>query len=500
MILADERMTRFVRIASAPDTVLTYNLAMEIDLALSGTFSGPVVAHLANVARNLQLVADLGYGDVALAIAEGGRLRVIADARPTTAVAAVVASRVGQTLSSSDEPEAYRAFETGAAQVGTRRRTTRGISYTTSARPIGPLDAPYGVVVRDLAQQVMEAPGKMEIAFMSLADRVFEILERQPLLDVDSGEPFWTYRRAGDGVMEVDAADVVAYASPNAVNIMRLAGVEGGIAGRSATTLPGGASAIKPVLHSRGARAVTIEVGGRSLLYRAIGFSPGALVLVEDVTDVARREQEIRVKEATIREVHHRVKNNLQTIASLLRIQARRTGSEEAASALGEAVERVSSMAVVHEMLAASTKETVDFSEAARTVVDMVRQSIAHSGSDITVKVEGETGLVPASVATSLALVCAELVHNAIEHGLAERGHGAVTVTMRRLPEELHLVVRDDGTGLPDGFDLDSSAHLGLAIVKTVVNDDLRGTLSFSSARGTTVTIRVPVPDHAEEA
>jgi two-component sensor histidine kinase len=222
--------------------------------------------------------------------------------------------------------------------------------------------------------------------------------------------------------------------------------------------------------------------------------------LVEDITEAVRREQELRVKEATIREVHHRVKNNLQTIASLLRIQARRTESDEASRALAEAVERVSSMAVVHEMLAASTEETVDFAEAARTVVDMVRQSLAHSGTDVTVTVEGETGLVPASVATSLALVVAELVHNAIEHGIAERSSGVVAVSMRRLPGELHLVVRDDGTGLPDGFDIDSSANLGLAIVKTVVGDDLRGTLSFSSARGTTVTIRVPVPELPGEA
>ncbi len=473
---------------------------MDTYLKLPRPLPADAVIHLTNVARNLQLVADLGYGDVALAVEDDGRLRVVADARPMTAVAAVVTSRVGQVLQRGDEPEAYAAFDGGSAVASERRRTTRGISYFTSARPIGTPTASYGVVLRNLAQQVIEAPGKMEVAFMSLADRVFETLERQPLVDVDSGEPFWTYRRAGDGVMEVDASDVVTYASPNAVNIMRLAGLDGGVIGCEAGTLPGGATAIKPVVRSRGARAITIEVGGRSLSYRTIGFDPGALVLVEDVTDVARREQEIRVKEATIREVHHRVKNNLQTIASLLRIQARRTESDEAAHALAEAVERVSSMAVVHEMLAASTEESVDFSAAARTVVDMVRQSIAHTGADITVKVEGETGLVPAWVATSLALVCAELVHNAIEHGLAERGHGAVTVSMRRLPEELHLVVRDDGIGLPDGFDLDSSANLGLAIVKTVVNDDLRGTLSFSSARGTIVTIRVPVPDHAEEA
>jgi two-component sensor histidine kinase len=152
-------------------------------------------------------------------------------------------------------------------------------------------------------------------------------------------------------------------------------------------------------------------------------------------------------------------------------------------------------MAVVHEMLAGSTDESVDLAEAVRTVVDMVRRGMAGGEEHVTVDVEGETGPVPAQVATSLALVAAELVHNAIEHGIGEGGSGAVTVTMRRLPTEVQLAVRDTGAGLPAGFSLDSSANLGLAIVKTIVQDDLRGTLSFTGTRGTLVSVRVPIAD-----
>ncbi len=250
-----------------------------------------------------------------------------------------------------------------------------------------------------------------------------------------------------------------------------------------------------PVLGTGSAREMTIEVRGRSLRYRTIALAEGALVLVEDVTDARRREQELRVKEATIREVHHRVKNNLQTIASLLRIQARRSSTEEAAQALGEAVERVSSMAVVHEMLAESAEESVDLSAVVRTVVDMVGRSLIGPGADIRLVVDGETGLVPAPVATSLALVAVELVHNAIQHGIGASGSGAVTVTMRGTASEVSLTVQDTGRGLPDGFSVSVSANLGLAIVRTIVEDDLRGTLSFGTAAGTLVSVRVPVPE-----
>jgi len=115
------------------------------------------------------------------------------------------------------------------------------------------------------------------------------------------------------------------------------------------------------------------------------------------------------------------------------------------------------------------------------------------------VVVEGSTGDVDAHTATSLALAVAELVHNALEHGMAARASGRVEVAMRRVPGELVLTVRDDGVGLPADFEPVSSANLGLAIVRTVVEDDLRGTLAFSHARGTTVTVRVPLADTGEQ-
>jgi len=449
-------------------------------------------AHLDNVARNLQFVADLGYGDVALAVrTPQGALAVVADARPMTAVAAVATSRVGKTLSGHDEPEAYRAVQSDEVVAGDRRRTTRGMQYVTSAHPIGvPV---FAVIIRDLTQQVVDAPGTMERQFMALAEDLLEVLRAGPLADVESRAVFSTTRRAGDGVMRVDEAGTVVYASPNAVNILRLAGVEGPLTGTRAVEMPGGAEAVGPVLGVAGALQREVSVAGRVLLYRAVALKTGAAVLVEDTTDARRRDAELKVKEATIREVHHRVKNNLQTISSLLRIQSRRSDSPETQRALAEAVERVGSMAVVHEMLSTSTDETVEFGQAARTVVDMVRQGLSGRSGKLEVVVEGTLGSVPASVATSLALVTAELVHNAIEHGIGPQEAGHVTVKMRRLSDELHLSVRDDGTGLPPGFDPATSAQLGLAIVRTIVEDDLRGTLTFRGGRGTTVAISVPL-------
>ncbi|MBN1193110.1 MAG: histidine kinase N-terminal domain-containing protein [Coriobacteriia bacterium] len=452
--------------------------------------------HVRSVADNLQLVADLGYGDVALLVPDvDGELQVVLDARPMTAAAAVPVSQAGDSVSRDDEPEAYHALEGGVPVCSTRRRARRGIAFTSTAYPIGPADKPYAVVVRHVGQGVAESPGKMEVAFMRLAALLLERLQAEPLTDLDTDASYATTRLAGDGVIEVAEDGQVEYASPNAVNIMRLAGVEGQLTGSPASELPGGVSAVSPVLGSGAAREMTVEVSGRFLRYRTIALAEGALVLVEDVTEARHREQELRVKEATIREVHHRVKNNLQTVASLLRIQARRSESDEAARSLREAVDRVSSMAVVHEMLAEATEESVDLAAAVRTVGDMVRRGLAGTDSAVRVTVEGETGLVPAQIATSLALVVAELVHNAIEHGLGPGGAGIVTVTMQHAGSAVRILVHDTGANLPAGFAVESSAHLGLAIVRTIVEEDLRGTLSFGAAHGTTVAVEVPVPE-----
>lgn len=453
--------------------------------------------HLANVAANLQLVADLGYGDVALAMpGADGALTVAADARPVTAVAALAGSRAGASLSAERDSEAYEAARLGRLVQGTRRRITRGISYTSAGYPVGPPGDPYAVIVRNVALQVLDAPGAMETQFMQAAEDLLKVLCISPLMTA-TGDTFSTVRVAGDGVLRLDIDGRVAYASPNAVNIMRLAGFEGAVPGTVGTRLPGGPAALAPVMKGRSGTAAgtEAEVGERVLDYRAIRLEHGVLVLVQDRTEAYRREQEIKVKEATIREVHHRVKNNLQTIASLLRIQARRAETDEARRELAEAVERVSSMAVVHDMLASSTEERIDFTEAARTVVEQVRRGLAGESKTVSVNVNGSTGLVPSYVATSLALIVAELVHNAIEHGFADRDGGEVEVAMRRLAGELVLTVRDDGTGLPDGFDPHSATNLGLAIVRTVIEDNLHGTIAFGGGRGTTITVRFPLAD-----
>jgi two-component sensor histidine kinase len=207
-------------------------------------------------------------------------------------------------------------------------------------------------------------------------------------------------------------------------------------------------------------------------------------VLVHDVTELRRRERQLMGKDATIREIHHRVKNNLQTVAALLRLQARRVGAPEARAALEESVRRVSSIAVVHETLSGTLEEAVRFDDIADRVAAMVVDVLAPERVSVTRS--GSFGVLPAQVATPLAMVLAELLQNAVEHGYDGLDRpGRVTIEVASSEGGGLIVdVADDGRGLPDGFSATDSERLGLQIVATLVSSELGGRLDIRPREG----------------
>jgi two-component sensor histidine kinase len=184
-------------------------------------------------------------------------------------------------------------------------------------------------------------------------------------------------------------------------------------------------------------------------------------------------------KDATIREIHHRVKNNLQTVSALLRLQARRIEDPGASQALHEAVRRIASIALVHETLSSSPDASVAFD-------DVLDRLVAHAVeltprmSEITISREGTLGSLEPRIATPLALVITELIYNALEHGLASEGT-KLTIAIEKIAHAAHITIIDDGVGLPDGFSLAGSSNLGLQIVHTLTANELRGTLNLIS-------------------
>jgi two-component system, sensor histidine kinase PdtaS len=215
------------------------------------------------------------------------------------------------------------------------------------------------------------------------------------------------------------------------------------------------------------------------------------------VTDLRRRDRILLSKDATIREIHHRVKNNLQTIAALLRLQGRRLQSEEAQEAIQESERRIRSIAIVHETLSRDATDVVDFAEIVGPLVRVVEETVSTPELQLHFSVEGNAGLLPGEIATPLAVVLNELMQNAVDHAfpIPDDGpaEGHVTVRVRRTEGELALDVVDDGVGLPPDFSLEGSRGLGLSIVHALVTSELSGSIEMRDDHGTRVSLRVPL-------
>lgn len=201
------------------------------------------------------------------------------------------------------------------------------------------------------------------------------------------------------------------------------------------------------------------------------------------------------VHRALVQEMHHRVKNNLQTVAMLLRLQASYP-QVSAKDILNETINRVLSIATVHDILSESGTDQLSILNLIKRLAQTLAQNMTNPQADIDITVSGDDVVMMTQPATSLALVANELIQNALEHGLSNETCGQVMVRLQQINQGLSLAVQDDGRGLPANFDAETDLGLGLEIARTTITEDLSGTFQIESVvngKGTQVNVWVPV-------
>ncbi len=468
-----------------------------------------------------QLLADLSFADLLLwvrAVRPGpDGFVAVAQIRPVTSQTAYVQDKVGQLIPDGKRVLVNRAWHEGRIAREGDPEWGEGIPVREETIPVRFDGRVIAVVARHTNLATARTPSRLELTYLaSAADLATMVAEgRFPFpggaTDSDASP------RAGDGLLRLDADGRVAYASPNAVSAYRRLGLSGDVVGvhlgeTTARLAPPQGLVDEPIswlVSGLSGRESDVEVEARGVVVRlrSIPLLPGGnrvgtLVLLRDVTELRRRERALLSKDATIREIHHRVKNNLQTVAALLRLQARRLDVPEGRAALEEAVRRVRAIAVVHDTLAQTADGPVDFDEIADRLIALVADlAVADlAGAEASAEVVmpervGSFGQLPSAIATPLSLVLTELLQNALEHGLRGRD-GKVEVAVRRADDEVEIEVADDGAGLPAGFSLADSPRLGLQIVRTLVEGDLRGRIELRARPdvGTSAVLRIPVP------
>jgi len=491
-------------------------MATLAELARSQTeLGGPALAHLQRLVASWGPLADLCFADLLLFVpldSAGTEYVTVGHIRPTTNQTVYRQDVVGTVETDVDRPLVARSYHTGEMVEGEVNLAAPMDRVRVLAIPVRWDGRVIGVCTQETTPSIGRQPGELEKIYVEVFLRFARMIAAGAFPFAAEDAESEDAPRVGDGAILLDQEGRVEYASPNAVSALHRIGVHANAEGMRLFELGLEEVAVRTAFVIGAPVTEEIERGPDvTVLLRCLpliddGRITGALLLLRDISELRRRDRLLISMDATIREIHHRVKNNLQTISSLLRLQSRRVESPEAKFALEESVRRIRSIALVHETLSREAGDDVAFIEIVRPLVRMVEEGMSSPDRPVTFRVEGDAGVLPATVATPLAVVLNELLQNAIDHAFPDAldlqaAPGSVLVALFNDGERLHATVRDDGVGLPESFSLDDATGLGLSIVRVLVTTELVGTISLQSGDGpagrpgTVVRIEVPVTE-----
>lgn len=470
--------------------------------------------HLQRLVSWWGLLADLSFADLLLFApldTSGQRFTIVSQIRPTTGQTLYPDDHVGVVADDIQRPLVARAFMLGEVVEGEIRLQQTGRRARVLSIPVVHEGTCIGVLSREVAPDfsARRDPGELERRYLDTFRRFAGMIAagRFPYKgeEVDHDE----VPRVGDGMLILDRSGRVRYASPNALSTLHRVGVVGNVVGRRLGEVgldqaPVGQAGTTqaPATAEVDRGAVTVQMMVLPLDERA--DEHGMMVLVRDVSELRRRDRLLLSKDATIREIHHRVKNNLQTISSLLRLQGRRLASEEAKQAIEESVRRIGAIAFVHETLANESADDVDLREVVGRLVNTIEDGYTSAERRIDFAVDGDAGEVPAEIVTPLAVVLNELLQNCVDHAFPGRASGdddvigRIEVLVDRPDfETLSLIVRDDGVGLAPDFDIEQQRGLGTSIIRALTNSELGGQIAMrrrDDGPGSEAVVQIPLP------
>ena len=465
---------------------------------------------LSSVEAGLALTADVSRADVLLCCLYSPRQAlVVSHATPQSISSLYLQEATGWLLDQDDQPLLMRALRHG---VGGRRQHEVKSSNAPIIQHVHPVcnrtGRPLGALLVETNLIAHERHRRRHRSFRQAVDWLQHMAARGELACTREISRFGLY----DGIYLVDRNRYITYMSGIASNLFRSVGFTDTLQGQQITALGNIDVEMVEQVFRRGTcleRRVESE-SGLVWVRNAIPLrrSPSAvgsywqnwpwfrtpaqedglgidavLMLLHNATDAVQRQRELNVKAVMIQEVHHRVKNNLQTIAAILRIQARRAEHEETRQHLTGAVNRILSMSVIHEFLSRDEHRSINIRDVCQRIADQVTHVAGSPEQEIEIQIKGPNIRLPACQATPMAMVINELLLNAMEHGLAGLPRGQIAVELGDLGNAVRVVVEDDGSGLPPNFDPVQSKSLGLQIVHTLVTDDLKGELQMEPAR-----------------
>ena len=449
------------------------------------------IEKICDVTKNLPLIADLSRANVFVDCMTKERKYaiVVAEAAPTTAKSVYKDSVIGKVAYEAFEPAVFYTLRTGKHMFLNRAITQEGKMVEQSVIPIkGLRNAVIGTLImeKDISEKIQHQNElkTLSITTEALSEILIRMTENRPIIPEVIGEALFFTKPNG----------TILYFNPPAMNlVLEVCQTEC----QSGRLIQQYFPRLQEILHIREELLIEeLKIANKVFEVKRVNLNlddelNGVFIILRDLTELREKERELIVKSVAIREIHHRVKNNLQTVASLLRLQIKRKVSEESKVYLSESLNQVLSIASVYELiLSGSSMDEVDIYSLIERIGNLLVYGEDRRSKDITIRYAGSSLILPSKVAVSVAIIINEIIQNCLKHAFAEMREGEIEVKFQHEQEYATVQVKDNG----GGFSPKAKPSLGLEIVTMMVEHDLLGKLMIEeSTQGTTVTVTFPL-------
>ena len=437
------------------------------------------IEKIENMARTIPYLANLEDADIFIdCLLPSGDAIVVAEANPKDSPSSYQKSVVGMIAYQENEPAVARTFQIGVATKHMKALTQENARVIQSVEPISNGTEIIGVLIRE--KRIEEQFSGQNP--LHLSHEKYETMAKA----MTSKRESWLAECIDEALLIVDNKGIVCSANEVACQLYRRLGYVGELIGQRYENV----QLVVPQYGASDEAVTEASVGKYFFNIRHVKLETEELscaVIIRDETEEKQREQELVLKSVAVQEMHHRVKNNLQTIAALLRLQIRRSENPETIQVLRETMNRILSISATHELLAKSGVDLIMIGEVLKQIRSNVLQNFEHSGVDIEIRMEAGDFETDSDIAASVAMVVNELLQNSMKYAFEGKEKGLIEILVKKGELYSNITVRDDGIG----FDADISRpnHLGWGIVRSLVKDKLHGTIHVESGeQGSAVT------------
>lgn len=430
-----------------------------------------------SIASTLKLIADSSNGNVFIDVMTKHKDEaiVVAADYPNKGNNLYERNVVGELAIRKNEPAVIRTLEVGMPSRDLRAITQEQRKVKQSVEPIkNRHNKTIAVLIieKDVTENLEERT-KLQL----LADANEQLTNEISMADNKNISYY-----VNDAVLILNSKGIVVFNNPMADRLYKKLGYKDELIGMKFSNLSLVNLDFDDIINENKIVVREEEVGELTLQIKFITQpteNNKLVMLVRDLTEVKEKEKELILKSVAIKEIHHRVKNNLQTVASLLRLQARRSKSEEFNDIVNESMNRILSISATHEILAKQGIDEVNIKE----VLNKIKYSMVIlkkvQSLKLSILIKGDDLKVSSDKSTTIALVVNEIIQNSLKHAFNNKTEGEIVITIKEGNIYSSICVIDNG----GGFDIEGidSQSLGLNIVKSLVKDKLGGNLNIES-------------------